>query len=302
MMAQYLSAKSGIAAGIVAAVAVTSVFPLAAHATYDPKHGRWLQRDPIGVRVDAKGGAVDAVGRGMSLGIASRHDIPLPQQHQGPPQQHADGMNLYQYARSRSMIMIDPHGLRGASNYIHRMTDCPIPESPHHTSIVAAANRGCDCVKTVRDIFMDDAKWQKARTQCPNVYPISIWTLMDAQGKSSLASTRMREDVGLNLRMLASACDDGFGVKCECKCTEGTFGYVDSIFDGTNMKTAYGDIHLCPIFFTDPKADQPGTIIHELSHKALHLDDDTSSGEPWYWNAHNLQKAVMDLCNECNVN
>jgi len=56
--------------------------------TYDPKHGRWLQRDPMGVRPS-------------HLGKAS------------PKSQYAEGMSLYQYVRSRPCSVRDPHGLTG---------------------------------------------------------------------------------------------------------------------------------------------------------------------------------------------
>jgi len=60
-----------VAFTLVAALAATSVFPLAAHGTYDPKHGRWLQRDQLG---------------------------------------YVDGMNLYQYAGDCPIVLTDPMG------------------------------------------------------------------------------------------------------------------------------------------------------------------------------------------------
>jgi len=55
--------------------------------TYDPKHGRWLQRDPLGVRPDAPKGTI------------------LVQK------QYTDGMDLYEYVRSRSTSAVDFEGL-----------------------------------------------------------------------------------------------------------------------------------------------------------------------------------------------
>ncbi len=64
---------------------------------FRPKHGRWLQRDPIGAF--------------SMLAPASYH-------RRGPRlsavnlmTQYKDGMNLYQYARSRSTVWGDPYGL-----------------------------------------------------------------------------------------------------------------------------------------------------------------------------------------------
>ena len=54
--------------------------------TYDLKHGRWNQRDPLGVRVDAPRGAI------------------------APPKQFADAASLYQYVPSNPASMKDPLG------------------------------------------------------------------------------------------------------------------------------------------------------------------------------------------------
>jgi RHS repeat-associated protein len=54
---------------------------------YDPKHGRWLQRDPLGVRPDAPYAPVKL------------------------PIQYKDGMSLYQYVRSNPQQLQDPDGL-----------------------------------------------------------------------------------------------------------------------------------------------------------------------------------------------
>ncbi|MHC4444550.1 MAG: RHS repeat-associated core domain-containing protein [Planctomycetota bacterium] len=54
--------------------------------SYDPKHGRWLQRDPLGVRLDAPKATID------------------------PRKQYTDGMNLYVYARSSPISYYDPYG------------------------------------------------------------------------------------------------------------------------------------------------------------------------------------------------
>lgn len=96
MIVQRHCATSRIAVALIAAVVVTSVFPLAAHGTYDPKHGRWLQRDPIGVRVDAQIKPI--------AWPAARRQIK-------PRIEYSDGMDLYQYVRSRPTAFSDPRGL-----------------------------------------------------------------------------------------------------------------------------------------------------------------------------------------------
>ena len=59
----------------------------AAQGTYDPHHGRWFQRDPLGVRPDAPDGDLDQT------------------------KQSSDGLNFYQYARNCVTSNTDPDGL-----------------------------------------------------------------------------------------------------------------------------------------------------------------------------------------------
>jgi RHS repeat-associated protein len=54
---------------------------------YDPKHGRWLQRDPAGERT--------IIFKGIIIS----------------PLQYRDGLNLYEYVQSKPIIMKDPMGL-----------------------------------------------------------------------------------------------------------------------------------------------------------------------------------------------
>ncbi len=96
MMVQRHCASSRVTAALIAALAATFAFPLAAHGTYDPKHGRWLQRDPIGVKADAPKALVK------------------------PLDQFRDGGNLYGYVRSRPTVAADPSGLAGVGGISRR--------------------------------------------------------------------------------------------------------------------------------------------------------------------------------------
>jgi len=62
------------------------VIPAPAKGMYDPQHGRWLQRDPVGTRPD-KRGRID------------------------PTKQYADSTNLYEYAESSPAKKFDPMGM-----------------------------------------------------------------------------------------------------------------------------------------------------------------------------------------------
>lgn len=65
-------------------------FAPVASAHYAPDLGRWVERDPIGTTTAE-----------IRIG-----------QHR-PHRQYKDGMNLYQYSKSKPVIMVDPFGLCG---------------------------------------------------------------------------------------------------------------------------------------------------------------------------------------------
>ncbi len=66
---------------------------------YDPKHGRWLQRDPAGVRLDPP------------KALVSTRD------------QYWDGMSLYQYVRSRPTVHMDSHGRQAEEWFVPLLSD-----------------------------------------------------------------------------------------------------------------------------------------------------------------------------------
>jgi len=101
MVFSHYGANSRIAAALIAAVVATSAFPLTAHGTYDPKHGRWLQRDPIGTTV--------AVGVSEPQG-SDRSEVDVQVQYR-------DGANVHQYVRSRPGVGLDPDGLEWRRTY-----------------------------------------------------------------------------------------------------------------------------------------------------------------------------------------
>jgi hypothetical protein len=74
---------------VLAALVIPGLVPQSAHGMYDPKHGRWLQRDPAGVRVDAPDASVQV------------------------ESQYGDGPHLYEYVHSRPPRFQDPTGLWG---------------------------------------------------------------------------------------------------------------------------------------------------------------------------------------------
>ncbi len=70
------------------ALVTPGLLPRSARGMYDPKHGRWLQRDPAGVYLDAP-----------KASVSTRA-------------QYQDGMNLHQYVNSIPSRHADPYGLK----------------------------------------------------------------------------------------------------------------------------------------------------------------------------------------------
>lgn len=75
--------------GLVGALLIPALLPQAAHGMYDPKHGRWLQRDPAGVTVTPSSPKLDR------------------------SKQYHDGADLYEYVRSSPCKVTDPEGRYG---------------------------------------------------------------------------------------------------------------------------------------------------------------------------------------------
>ena len=98
--------------------------------TYDPKHGRWRQRDPLGVRPDAPDGYTDA------------------------PEQYRDGPDLYEYGRSRPQSSVDPFGL-----VIEGEENCWVCCANEYTATLPSGAR-----RTVED----DHKWMMATCYAVN--------------------------------------------------------------------------------------------------------------------------------------
>jgi hypothetical protein len=73
---------------LAAALVIPALLPQSAHGMYDPKHGRWLQRDPLGVRPDAPRGRIE------------------------PARQSDRGANRYEGMGSNPQKLVDPMGLK----------------------------------------------------------------------------------------------------------------------------------------------------------------------------------------------
>jgi len=113
---------------LTAALIIPALLPQSAHGMYDPKHGRWLQRDPLGVRPGRR-----AVLR--------------------PANQYRDGMSLYQYVRGNPPRRVDPTGLLS-----------PFPGGiPDNYPMAWPC---IDCKKWVED-ELKDTSWLDRLPNCP---------------------------------------------------------------------------------------------------------------------------------------
>jgi hypothetical protein len=93
-----------------------SATPQAARGMYDPKHGRWLQRDPgPSVNTSVRVGLAPRVGSGTfvprgPINTAPPNNAPPHVGQAGMNNEYVDGMNLYQYAVNNPLRFTDPQG------------------------------------------------------------------------------------------------------------------------------------------------------------------------------------------------
>ncbi len=129
------------------AMAVFALVAADANAIYDPKHGRFLQRDPIGtgdiVVHDQQGGPRIVVAPGVvnparvgsipgrapvSNFIPRDPAVVQPRVSQASlTSNYVDGMNLYQYVKSSPLNGVDPLGLWNESMHFAATKDIGTP-------------------------------------------------------------------------------------------------------------------------------------------------------------------------------
>ena len=123
MKAQQSTTKPSALILIGIAFTLTLVFPQLTHGIYCPKHGRWLQRDPLGVRPVVTGGSIDT------------------------QRQYSDGMNLYEYVRSHPTDKLDPHGTKSSQECV----DDYLEDVMNGMDLISAHKKYIACLRLARD-------------------------------------------------------------------------------------------------------------------------------------------------------
>lgn len=77
----------------------TLMAPATASAEYNPKTGRWLQRDPNGM------------GLNLTSGLRYHGDNPIVTVSMAYELQYGDGMNFYEFLRSNAPNRLDPNDI-----------------------------------------------------------------------------------------------------------------------------------------------------------------------------------------------
>jgi len=101
--------------------AAVALLPPTASAMYNPKTGRFLQRDPRQGRPTRAGYAGPNAMRPFARRDPAAHapgadglSLPSMQSTAVPNTEYADGMNLYCYCRSAPIVLVDPVGLEAS--------------------------------------------------------------------------------------------------------------------------------------------------------------------------------------------
>ncbi len=167
-----------------------------------------------------------------------------------------DGMNLYEYAGSRSTGSADPSGRR-----ITDFEDCSAAQQATltiaHNTAVARLNKLQQFVKKYSvDIVWTDYMTKNARRNggMPTHEEQAVW---DSYRRAMLRT----------IKKMQAKFTSGLHFECECKCDkEITWGYVWFV---------WSDVHFCPRFFNanapinanlDMPQEQMITVLHETSH------------------------------------
>jgi len=261
---------------VVVGVVAMSMFAADASAMYHPTIGRFLQRDP-GV-----GGAV-RIGAGGAAPVGGF----LPRDPAGTDH-YADGMNLYQYARSSPAARRDPSGLLSTSKWVWCTSSqasllvetdcCSAADAKKIEEAVCRAFNSLMQVTTALNNLEevieagDKGKWTRDHVHTSTQF--NRFFYRRPSGATPIADLKKVRAVYDEL-MDEMDDSDGTHYKCEGKkgkCSSGR-AWVEPTWAWTT--------HICAPFI-DGYSDKgrSETVIHELSH--MYADPGTSDHSRTY--------------------
>lgn len=165
-----------------------------------------------------------------------------------PTRRYADGMNLYQYARSNSVNRVDPLG-----TYSHQHC-CTQQQLQQIQAAEQAIQNVAQNVQQVLQQKFDQQSFLKNYPVMDKQQPHKI-TIKHANWYNTLDSKLQKTQAGIN--------NNSYGVECESNCSQGTDAYVRPGFLTIGVDD---DIHLCPGFFNAGASAQARILFHELTH------------------------------------
>ncbi len=245
------------------------------HRYYNPALGRWISRDPISELGAATVRAVSASQDALSIGRANSRSE----------------RQLYAFVGNTPSTSVDAVGLQASqpatppSANITHFQECSCADVD---TIRGAANRACDCIRRASSVLWGD-RWKRALSLCGKKYPFFLFTLSPGDGGISeedavMARMHLSQAIG---RIQIQGCDWGFGIECECDCKDKPENHGGYVY-------GFGDVHLCPVFFTRSADDMTDVFIHELSHLKANTSDRATSLQKG--SAQDFTRAVRGLC------
>ena len=138
--------KTSIFSIIIIVLMTVSSIPNNVSAMYCPDTGRFLQRDPLGVR--------DEIGLVNFIEIGT----PVFPRKLIINNQYQEGMNLYEYVRSNTVNLVDPFGLSTLCGKLKMNCKCkpvswPVYGDSERAKFILAGKEGCVTLLIPKAIF-----------------------------------------------------------------------------------------------------------------------------------------------------
>ena len=253
-----------------------------ASAMYNPRMGRFMQRDPGpgGPRRPGAGGPA------VRSGFAKRD----------PTGQYADGMNLHQYLRSKPADLVDPSGLASTESEIWCGSATLVVETDYCNAYEVAVVNKAVC-----------RAYQMLKGAKGDLWNVQYEPLLETQAlhdRAALLTTQQTEATTQEIKAAAGKArgalediidelDDSDGTHYECEGRKGKC--KDPSVSAWAHPHIGWTVHLCCGFFYKNGAtmDWRGSkIIHELLHLYQQLPHHRKKDDDWNRGIYPLQGFV----------